>query len=76
MYLLYVYMYVCVCVCVCIVSPLHTKIQVVTFKNVSMCSINVRVSEIAASPPSTIADDPSALPSPSSSPYSTSNSSC
>ena len=65
-----IYVCVCVCVCVCIVSPLHIKIQVLTFKTVNVCSINVRMSEIAASPPSTIADDPSALPSPSSSPYS------
>ena len=55
------------CVCVYSKSPTY---KAVTFKNVSVCSINVRMSEISASPPSTVADDPSALPSPSSSPSS------
>ena len=62
------------------VSPLHTNLQVGNFQRCKPASLYVQgpepvpstsgMSEIAARPPSPIADDPSALPSPTSSPSS------
>ena len=49
-------------------SPLHTNLQVA---NIHMCIPSMSgVSETASRPPSPTADDPSALPSPTSSPSS------
>ena len=49
-------------------SPLHTNLQVA---NVQMCVPSISgMSETASRPPSPIADDPSALPSPTSCPSS------
>ena len=59
------------------VSPLHTNLQVANFQRCECASGSSKepepvpgMSEIATCPPSPIADDPSALPSPTSSPSS------
>lgn len=59
--------------CLTIVSPLQTNLQVASFQRCKCVHVfayptTSGVSEIAACPPSPIADDPSALLSPTSSP--------
>ena len=52
------------------VSPLHTNLQVANFQRCEHAFHQLGVSEIAACPLSPVADDPSALPSPTSTPSS------
>ena len=51
-------------------SPLHTKLPVVNFQSCASACIGIRRCDTAACPPSPAADAPSALPSPTSSPFS------
>ena len=59
---------VCPVLCLNTVSYVRT-FKLPTFKDANMHSSNIELSESAACPPSPITNDPSALPSPTSSPY-------